>query len=93
MKLICKVVNIRRLDNNKAVDLIWRADDGSILRDDGATEIIDQINVALDANDNVIENAITRKRDELTLALAQPGVGITIAEKPMVVNDLIGREF
>ena len=93
MKLICKVVNIRRFGSEKAVDLLWRADDGSILRDDGATEVPDQINVALDADDNFIENAISRKRDALMEALTLPGVGITVEEKPMLVNDLIDREF
>lgn len=95
MELICRVVNIRRLGGEKAIDLLWRADDGSVLRDDGATEIPDQINVPLDTNDDEwIEAQIEKKRVALYEALAMPGVGITIAEMPMFINqDLLNREL
>lgn len=40
MTLIWKIVNIRRQGDDKAVDVLWRASDGSILRGWGVDSII-----------------------------------------------------
>lgn len=93
MILICRIVGIRRESAEKAVDVLWYADDGSVLRDDGAREIPDQINVPLQASDIDIQVAIEKKREALTDALSRPGVGITLDPEPMLQNDLVGKEF
>jgi hypothetical protein len=93
MNLLCRIVTTRRYGDVKAVDVMWRADDGSILRDDGATEIPDQIDVPLSASDDFIKSEIEKKRAALYEALAKPGIGITIDPEPMLPNDgLIGAE-
>ena len=75
MKLICKVVGIRPYDNGlKAVDLVWRDEDGAALRDDGATEITDQIHLAMNAGDDKIKAKIEKQREALYKALAAPGL-------------------
>lgn len=93
MNLIAKIVSIRRLGDQKAVDLLWRAADGSVLRDDGATEIPDQVNVHIYADDEAVKRAINQKRDDLYRALDCAGVGITIVADMLPNDALIGQEF
>lgn len=77
-----------------AIDLIWRAEDGLALRDDGAVEIVDQVNVPLEADANYVLATIEAKRQELYIAMDQPGAGITIEPEsvPQELLALIGPE-
>lgn len=51
-KLEHKIIGTRNLGElEKAVDLIWFCPEGCVLREDGATEIPDQINIRLDLVD------------------------------------------
>lgn len=95
MRLIARIAAIRPFGDSKAIDVLWRASTGEALRDDGATEIPDQVDVALDATDEQIRAAIDAKRAQLMEAYAAPGFGIT-RDADHVIADynqgLVGEE-
>lgn len=96
MELKARIINIRPFGQQKAVDVVWHSTDGAVLRDDGAKEVPDQIDVPYLATDDDIAAAIEKKRQDLTWALAQPGVGITLLPESETADfnqALIGKEF
>ncbi len=86
-----RIVNIRRFGTERAVDVVWSLAGGGPLRDDGATEVPDQINVPFAARDQDIITAIEAKRSYLYEALKAPGPGIVIGEPDLPPTALIGQ--
>lgn len=100
MILTYKIVNIRdKMQNGQvygylAVDVVWSSENGELLRDDGAKEIADQVNVPLGSSREAIIEAVQNKREDLYLALMKPGVGIVVEAEPISddLNSLIGKQ-
>src|SRR5574341_2179156 len=98
-KLFYEIVGIRdrsddRLYGYWMVDILWTAEDGLPLRDDGARKIKDQVNMPTGSSKEDILAAIEKKRTDLSAVLKLPGIGITIEtdQPPDDVLSLIGTQ-
>lgn len=87
-----EIVGVRLFGAQKAIDLIWRDRNGNALREDAEFEIPDQVNVAIEATDEQMLDAIEAKRQTLNEALQTNGApGIVIGEPELPPTTLIGR--
>jgi hypothetical protein len=73
------------------VDLVWSFTDHSPLRDDGAKEIPDQVEVSEGIPAEFITSLIEQKKKTMYEALSKPGFGITVehADVPDVLLQVL----